>query len=79
MLAVALIPSVGAFSGYQYGVRRFGPTTMAMSSYLWTPYGLFLSVIFLGEKLQAFHFIGLALILPGVILATARFPVRRAA
>jgi drug/metabolite transporter (DMT)-like permease len=79
VLAVALIPSVGAFSGYQYGVRRFGPTTMAMSSYLWTPYGLLLSIIFLGEKLQAFHFIGLALILPGVILATARFPIRRPA
>ncbi|HEX9906661.1 MAG TPA: EamA family transporter, partial [Propylenella sp.] len=29
---VALIPSVGAFFGYQYGVRRFGPATMAMTS-----------------------------------------------
>lgn len=79
VLAVALIPSVGAYSGYQYGVRRFGPATMAMSSYLWTPYGLLLSVIFLGETLRAFHFFGLALILPGVFLATARFPSRRAA
>ena len=74
VLAVALIPSVGAYSGYQYGVRRFGPTTMAMSSYLWTPYGLLLSIIFLGETLHAYHFVGLALILPGVVLATARFP-----
>lgn len=79
VLAVAIIPSVGAYSGYQYGVRRFGPTTMAMSSYLWTPYGLLLSVIFLGETLYAFHFAGLALILPGVVLATARFPVKRPA
>ena len=79
VLAVALIPSVGAYSGYQYGVRRFGPTTMAMSSYLWTPYGLLLSVIFLGERLHGFHFVGLALILPGVMLATARLPSRRAA
>jgi drug/metabolite transporter (DMT)-like permease len=77
--AVALIPSVGAYSGYQYGVRRFGPTKMAMSSYLWTPYGLLLSVLFLGETLHAYHFIGLALILPGVLLATARLPPRRAA
>lgn len=77
--AVALIPSVAAYSGYQYGVRRFGPTTMAMSSYLWTPYGLLLSVILLGETLHAFHFFGLALILPGVFLATARFPSRRPA
>jgi drug/metabolite transporter (DMT)-like permease len=79
VLAVALIPSVGAYSGYQYGVRRFGPATMAMSSYLWTPYGLLLSVIFRGEDLRAFHVLGLALILPGVVLATARLPVRTAA
>lgn len=76
VLAVALIPSVGAYSGYQYGVRRFGPAVMAMSSYLWTPYGLLLSVILLGEALRPFHFLGLALILPGVVLATARIPAR---
>ena len=52
---------------------------MAMSSYLWTPYGLLLSVIFLGETLRSYHFVGLALIVPGVVLATARFPARRPA
>jgi drug/metabolite transporter (DMT)-like permease len=77
--AVALIPSVGAFFGYQYGVRRFGPATMAASSYLWTPYGVILALIFLGEALHLYHVVGLALILPGVVLATARFPARRAA
>ena len=79
VLAVALIPSVGAYSGYQYGLRRFGPTTMAMSSYLWPLYGLLLAIILLGETPRLYHFVGLALILPGVILATARFPMRRAA
>jgi drug/metabolite transporter (DMT)-like permease len=69
---VALIPSLGAFFGYQYGVRRFGPATMAASSYLWTPYGVILALIFLGETLHSYHLVGLALILPGVVLATAR-------
>ena len=69
---LALVPSVGAFFGYQYGVRRFGPATMAMTSYLWTPFGVLLAVIFLGESLRAYHLVGLALILPGVVLATAR-------
>jgi drug/metabolite transporter (DMT)-like permease len=69
---VALFPSVGAFFGYQYGVRRFGPATMAMTAYLWTPFGILLAVVFLGESLQSHHFVGLALILPGVVLATAR-------
>jgi drug/metabolite transporter (DMT)-like permease len=72
VVAVALIPSVGAYSGYQYGVRRFGPTTMAMSSYLWPPYGLLLAVVFLGEAIQPHHVLGICLILPGVILATTR-------
>jgi drug/metabolite transporter (DMT)-like permease len=75
--AVALIPSVGAYSGYQLGVRRFGPATMAMSSYLWTPYGMLLAALFLGEAIHAYHMLGLALILPGVFLATARLPRRR--
>lgn len=69
---VALVPSVGAFFGYQYGVRRFGPATMAMTAYLWTPFGILLAVLFLGESLRSYHFVGLALILPGVVLATAR-------
>ena len=71
---VALVPSVGAFFGYQYGVRRFGPATMAMTSYLWTPFGVVLAVVFLGESLGAHHLLGLALIVPGVVLATARRP-----
>ncbi len=79
VLGVALIPSLGAFFGYQYGVRRFGPATMAASSYLWTPYGVILAIIFLGETLHLYHVIGLALILPGVVLATARWPQRPAA
>lgn len=77
VVAVALVPSVGAFSGYQYGIRRFGPSTMAMTSYLWTPYGILLAIVFLGETPRLYHVIGLALILPGVLLATARRGPRR--
>jgi drug/metabolite transporter (DMT)-like permease len=44
---------------------------MAMVSYLSTPYGVLLAVLFLGEALQLHHLAGLALILPGVFLATA--------
>ena len=72
VLGVALLPSVGAFSGYQYGIRRFGPGTMAMLSYLTTPYGVLLAILFLGEELRSYHLLGLALIVPGVILATAK-------
>lgn len=71
---VALIPSVAAFTGYQHGIRRFGPGTMAMASYLWTPYGVGLAVLLLRETLRPYHLVGLALIIPGVVLATARRP-----
>ena len=74
VLGVALLPSVGAFTGYQYGIRRFGPGTMAMLSYLTTPYGVLLAILFLGEELRSYHLLGLALIVPGVILATAKRP-----
>lgn len=69
-LGLAFMPSLGAFFGYQLGIRRFGPATMAMTSYLWTPYGLGLAVIFLGESLRPHHMLALLLILPGVVLAT---------
>jgi drug/metabolite transporter (DMT)-like permease len=70
--AIALIPSVGAYSGYQYGIRKFGTATMAAFSYLITPFGVLLAVLVLGEALRAYHLVGFALILPGVVLATAR-------
>lgn len=70
--AIALIPSVGAFFGYQYGVRRFGPATIGMALYMQTPCGVVLALLFLGEQLRISHLVGFALILPGVILATIR-------
>ena len=72
--ALALVPSVAAFGGYQYGIRRFGPGLMAMTSYLWMPYGVALAVLLLGETLRGYHVVGLALILPGVVLATVLRP-----
>jgi drug/metabolite transporter (DMT)-like permease len=50
---------------------------MAMTSYLWVLYGILLAIVFLGETLHAYHVLGLALILPGVMLATARRSPRR--
>ena len=79
VIALWLIPSVGAFSGYQYGIRRFGPGTMATLFYLSTPYGLMLAIVFLGETFTLPHALGVALILPGVILATLRFEGPQAA
>ena len=56
----------------QFGVRRFGPAANGMVLFLQTPCGVALALLFLGESLHAYHLIGFALILPGVILATLR-------
>ena len=58
-------------------MKRFGPSVAGMLLYLLPPYGVVLAVVFLGERFQAFHAVGLALVLPGVVLATA--PSRRPA
>ncbi|WP_246206253.1 DMT family transporter [Propylenella binzhouense] len=68
---LALVPSVLAFSFYQYGIRRFGPAVTGMLLYLMPPYGVLMSVLLLGESFRPFHVAGMLLVLPGVMLATA--------
>ena len=72
--AIALVSSVLSFAAYQRIVQRFGPSVAGMLLYFLPPYGVILAVVFLGERFQAFHAVGLLLV-PGVVLATA--PSRR--
>ncbi|HEX2652884.1 MAG TPA: DMT family transporter [Xanthobacteraceae bacterium] len=67
---LALIPSVLAFSAYQYGIAKVGASITSVFLYLMAPYGVILAVIFLGEPFQFYHGIGLALIILGIVLAT---------
>lgn len=69
--AIAVVSSVLALSSYQYSVKRFGPARTSLLLYLMPAYGVLLSLFFLGERLQPFHAVGLGLVLPGVVLATA--------
>lgn len=69
--ALVVISSLFPFTAYQYGVKIVGPSVTGVFLYLLPPYGVGLAVLLLGETLQAFHFAGFALILGGVILATA--------
>ena len=78
ILALALFPSVIAFGFYQILVKRAGPSLTGMSLYLLPAYGAALTVLTLGEKLYAYHAIGLALVLGGIALATEPFKKRSA-
>ncbi|SDR06017.1 DMT family transporter [Pseudovibrio sp. Tun.PSC04-5.I4] len=70
---VALIASIASFSTYQYSIRVIGPSIAGMFMYLMTPYGVGMAVLFLGEKLQPYHYLGFLPIMTGLLLAT--FPV----
>ncbi len=70
---IVVFSSLLAFSTFQLGVRALGPSVAGIFMYLMPPYGVFLAITVLGEKLHAYHLIGIALVMGGVVLAT--FPV----
>jgi drug/metabolite transporter (DMT)-like permease len=70
ILGLAIFPSVLSFSFYQYGIKTVGPSITAVFMYLLPPYGVMLAVVFLGERLHLYHWLGFAMVLGGVILAT---------
>lgn len=71
IVGLAVVPSVLAFSTYQYGVKVVGPTITSIFMYLLPGYGVVLAILFLGEELRLFHAAGFVLITVGVVLATA--------
>ncbi|HHZ10661.1 MAG TPA: DMT family transporter [Rhizobiales bacterium] len=68
---IVVFSSLLAFSGFQYGVRRLGPSAAGVFMYLLPLYGVLLAVTFLGERFHAFHMAGIALVVGGIALATA--------
>ncbi|MBI4275230.1 MAG: DMT family transporter [Rhizobiales bacterium] len=71
ILGLAIFPSVLSFSFYQYGIKTVGPSSTAIFMCLLPPYGVMLAVVFLGERLHLYHWVGFAMVLGGVILATS--------
>jgi drug/metabolite transporter (DMT)-like permease len=70
ILYAALFPSVLAFIFWNQAVREVGPNTAGLFLYLMPVFGAILSAVFLGESIQAFHLIGMALIFTGIHLTT---------
>jgi drug/metabolite transporter (DMT)-like permease len=71
ILALVLIPSLGAYSAYQYSVKALGPTNAGLALYLAPISGVLMAVVGLGEAFRAFHVAGLLLVVSGIGLATA--------
>jgi drug/metabolite transporter (DMT)-like permease len=70
ILGVALVPSVMAFSAFQFGLKVLGPTAVGMFNYLMLPAGVLMAAIFLGEQLEPYHAVGSVLIMGGILIAT---------
>jgi drug/metabolite transporter (DMT)-like permease len=66
------IPSIVAYLFWNRGVAQVGPNKAGLFVHLMPLFGAVLSVIFLGEQLYAYHYLGAALIFTGIYLTTRR-------
>jgi drug/metabolite transporter (DMT)-like permease len=72
VLYMGLAASVGAFLFWNRGVVVVGPNAAGFTLYLLPTFATLLAIAFLGETFGAFHAVGIATIVAGVILATRR-------
>jgi len=66
VIFAAISPGIIAFSLYTITQKHLGASTTGFTLYLFTVYGAFYGVIFFGEKLEYFHFIGALLVFMGI-------------
>jgi drug/metabolite transporter (DMT)-like permease len=69
---VAVFPSTIAYLCYNRGVQLIGANRAAPFFHVVPVFGTIMSIAFLGEHPQAFHFIGFALVLTGVFVASRK-------
>ena len=63
---------MGAFLFWNRGVAIVGANAAGFTLYLLPTFGTLLAIAFLGETFGAFHAVGIATIVAGVILATRK-------
>lgn len=71
----ATIPSVLAYLMWNYGVAKVGPNRAGLIVHLFPVFAAVLAVVFLGERLYAYHYIGTVFVFGGIWLTT-RAPVK---
>ncbi len=70
LLYVALFPSTLAYLCFNRGIQLIGANRAAPFFHVVPVFGTVMSIIFLGEHPQLFHFLGFALVLTGVFVAS---------
>jgi drug/metabolite transporter (DMT)-like permease len=72
LVYVAVFPSTVAYLCYNRGVQLIGANRAAPFFHVVPVFGSVMAMVFLGETPQAFHFIGFALVLTGVFVASRK-------
>ena len=72
ILYVAIFPGLVAYIFYNRGVELIGANRAAPFLHLVVVFGALLAIVLLGESLELYHIVGIALILPGVSLAARK-------
>jgi drug/metabolite transporter (DMT)-like permease len=72
VLAAALLPGAAAYGAYSYMQRVLGAARVGTVLYLSPLYAAATGWLLLGESIEPFHWVGAALILPGIWLTTRR-------
>lgn len=66
----ATIPSVIAYLMWNHGVAKVGPIRAGLMVHLLPIFAAILSVVFLGERLHAYHYVGTIFVFSGIWLTT---------
>lgn len=69
---VGILASVVAFMAWNHGLRQVGAHIGGQFVHLMPAFSTILAVLFLGERLHAFHIVGITLIFAGILCATFR-------
>lgn len=70
IVAAALLPGAGAYGAYSVMQRELGAARVGLVMYLGPLYSAVLAWLVLGERIEGFHLLGAALILPGIYFGT---------
>jgi drug/metabolite transporter (DMT)-like permease len=68
----ATLPSIVSYLFWNRGVAQVGPNKASLFTHLMPVFGAALAVVFLGERLYAYHFIGATLIFAGIWMTTRK-------
>jgi len=72
LFAIGLFPSVVAYIFWNRGVAQVGAPVAGLFIHLMPAFGIVLAWLFLDERLQGFHMVGIALILTGIWITSRR-------